>query len=86
MSYCTQCGTPGKPGSRFCTCCGNPLSTALPTPTSTIALPAPHNPRPRGRWVAVVTTLVLLLGGGGVTAWAMLTDNTDTRAFSGPSP
>lgn len=62
MTYCTNCGTPQEPGSRFCTSCGRQGSAAEPATR-----------RLRGRLVAVVATLTLLLGVGGVTAWATLT-------------
>lgn len=32
MTYCTDCGTPRQPGSRFCTGCGKQVSAAVPTP------------------------------------------------------
>lgn len=73
MIYCTDCGTPQEPGSRFCTGCGKQVSAAEPVT------------RPRDRLVAAVAVLTLLLGAGGVAAWATLTRDTETPIPSNPA-
>ena len=40
MSFCTTCGTPLKPGARFCEQCGSPVGVAAPA-ASQPARPAP---------------------------------------------
>ncbi len=73
MTHCTNCGTPRESGSRFCTDCGEQVSTASPT-----------HPRPRGRFVIALTVLVLVLGGG-VAAWATLAHGTSPLESQGPA-
>lgn len=68
MTYCTNCGTAQQPDSRFCPGCGKDKQVSAPAARR----------RTRGRLVATVTLLVLLLGAGGVAAWATLVDTTDT--------
>lgn len=58
MTYCTNCGAPRKPGSRFCTDCGEQASAA-----SALS-------RLRGK---ILAALALVLVGGGVAAWVVLT-------------
>lgn len=130
MTYCTECGTPHQPDSRFCTGCGRqadappPASTAtglaesglaesgvqpeeaavMPArmpyapPTTGAAWPEPPapgaeygwaagpstRPRMRGRLVAALTALVLLLGAG-VAAWVTLSGPFAPSA-SAPAP
>lgn len=91
MIYCTHCGTPRESGSPFCTGCGRQVDAALPAPTITMQLPssaaAPTtHPRPRRRFVLVLATLALLLGGGGVTAWVALTQRAGPPAPPSPPP
>ncbi len=66
MIYCTNCGTPRKPGNQFCTGCGGQVSAT-----------ASAFSRLRGRLVAA---LALVLVGGGVAAWMVLTHATDSPA------
>jgi hypothetical protein len=69
MIYCTDCGSPRESGSRFCTGCGEQVSAASPTYL-----------RSRGRVAIILTALVVLLGGGGVAAWATLAHDTSPPA------
>lgn len=73
MTYCTKCGTPRESGSRFCTGCDGQVSTAATT-----------RPRPRSRFVIALTALVLVLGGG-VTAWAISSRGTSPLESPGPA-
>lgn len=91
MTYCTKCGTPQESGSVFCTGCGNQVNPALSASANNTPLPSPStdsltHPRPRGRLVAALTALVLLLGGGGVAAWATLAHGADPPAPLSPPP
>lgn len=73
MTHCTNCGSPWESGSRFCTGCGEQVNAASPTPRS------------RGRLAIVLTALALLLGGGGVAAWATLAHSTSPPAAPSPA-
>lgn len=73
MTYCTNCGTPREPGNRFCTGCGEQVSAA----------PSTH-PHSRGRFVIALTALVLILGAGGVAAWATRAHGTTSPASASP--
>lgn len=75
MTYCTRCGTTRESGSRFCTGCGEQVSTALST-----------RPRAHGRLVIAVTTLALVLSGAGVVTWATLTHRAGPSAIPSPLP
>ena len=50
MAYCTQCGKPLTPGTKFCTNCGTkvPIGVATTSPTAqkTVAPPPPVAPEP----------------------------------------
>lgn len=74
MTYCTSCGTPRESGSRFCTGCGEQVSSAPST-----------RPRTRRRFAVTLTALALVLGGGVVT-WATLTHRTAAPASLSPQP
>lgn len=74
MTYCTHCGTPRESGNRFCTGCSEQVSAELSI-----------NPHSRGRFVIVLAALVLLLGGGGVAAWATLAHRTASPAVPSPA-
>ncbi|MGH3916894.1 MAG: zinc ribbon domain-containing protein [Pseudonocardiaceae bacterium] len=76
MTYCTNCGTAQQPDTRFCPGCGKGKQ---------VSAPAVHR-RTRGRLVAIVTMLVLLLGAGGVAAWATLVDTPDALPDPAPPP
>lgn len=98
MTYCTKCGTPQESGSRFCTNCGKeviPPSTSPATAphealSSTTAgwhdweTHTPISPRSRSTLAAALTTLVLLLGGTGVTTWLILVHDTATPTLPAP--
>lgn len=73
MTHCTNCGSSRESGSRFCTGCGEQVNAASPTPRS------------RGRLAIVLTALALLLGGGGVAAWATLAHGTSPPAAPSPA-
>ena len=75
MTYCTSCGTPRESSSRFCTGCGEQVSSAPST-----------QPRARGRFAVILTALALVLGGGGVVTWTTLTHRTDAPASLSPQP
>ncbi|MGH4015202.1 MAG: hypothetical protein ACRDSL_15025 [Pseudonocardiaceae bacterium] len=99
MTYCTECGTPQEPGSRFCTGCGKQVSatsatSSEPPPTAQRddhgwgddhgwVTYPPTDSRSPRRLVVALTALVLALGAS-VAAWALLTD--DTAAAPTPSP
>jgi len=84
MTYCTECGTPRNPGSRICTGCGMQVSAAPEDRDGWATDPLTH-PRSRGRLVAVLTTLALLLACGGVVAWVALTHGTGPFRTSEPT-
>lgn len=86
MTYCTNCGTPQEPGSQFCTGCGKQVIPPSQGEDDGWATDPPTHPRSRGRLVAALTTLALLLGAGGVTAWATLAHGTDPPAPPNPAP
>lgn len=67
MSYCTNCGTPRKPGNQFCTGCGGQVSPA-----------ASAHLRLRSGLVVAVAALALI--GGGVTTWVVLTHGSSSPA------
>ncbi|MGH3905240.1 MAG: hypothetical protein ACRDTE_13775 [Pseudonocardiaceae bacterium] len=88
MTYCTTCGTSRDAGSLFCTGCGKQISAELPAPSQGDAHdwpPGQPRTRSRARLVATLTTVALLLGAGGVTAWAALTNNGNDSSLP-PSP
>ncbi|MGH3796953.1 MAG: hypothetical protein ACRDR6_21700 [Pseudonocardiaceae bacterium] len=74
MGYCTSCGSPLQPGGSFCTGCGEPVSAAqrpVPAPPGVPdgwGIGSSTRPRPTGRLVAGLVTLVLLVSGA--AAWA----------------
>ncbi len=74
MTYCTHCGISREPGNRFCTGCGAQVSAASPT-----------HPHSRGRFAIALTALVLVLGGGGVAAWATWAHGTTSSATPSPA-
>lgn len=69
MTYCTQCGTlrDREAGSQFCPGCGAGGRVSAATFTRR---------RPQGRFPLALAALVLVLGGGGVAAWATLAHHT----------
>lgn len=69
MIYCTNCGSPREPDIQFCTSCGKQVSEASFTRL-----------RSRGRFVMVLTALVVLLGGG-IAVWV-----TSVHKQSPPEP
>lgn len=97
MTYCTTCGTSREGGGPFCTGCGQQISAGSSTSTAWPDTPAPSQgdahdwppgqprTRSRGRLVATLTTVALLLGAGGVTAWVTLTSNDNDSSLP-PSP
>lgn len=75
MTYCTSCSTPRESGSRFCTGCGEQVSSA-----------SPARPRTRKRSVIALTALALVLGGSGLVTWATLVHRTSPPASLNPQP
>lgn len=86
MTYCTSCGTPRESGE-FCTGCGKQVS-ATPSPSrqgEQDGWETDTPTRPRGRLVVTLAALSLLLGIGGVAAWATLTRDADAPALPSPA-
>ena len=64
QTYCTACGTPLDPGSRFCSACGAHVERPAP-PSSASAGPSPAASRSLGIVLAAVGAAVLVAAGIG---------------------
>ena len=77
MRYCTKCGAPLDPNTKFCTRCGNPVTAAPPAPAAAppaYQAPARGNPSAAAALQAVTKNLRAVKAPGEMVlgSWSVL--------------